>query len=264
MFLLDRDNLGKFDAKGDHALASQSIGRCWCGQSYFVGADGGGRVLSSGGDTLTSWKVQTSSAPGFVKDWDASETLGSDVFQKGFFTSVSSDGAKADSAIVWAVQRPAALPAILTLWAFDAKTGAKIAALPAGNWPNTGGAANTVPVVANGRVFVASNRELRIFGLGAPTAPVIASLAPVTKPPAGSAAVVTGTVVELDGSTLWLRTRTQMARVDVADAERANQTVTLVPGRAVAVNGILRSDGAVQASSIDYAPDSPALWKADE
>jgi hypothetical protein len=36
-----------------------------------------------------------------------------------------------------------------------------------GNWPNTGGNSNLVPVVANGQVFVASNKQLRIFGLTA-------------------------------------------------------------------------------------------------
>ena len=35
----------------------------------------------------------------------------------------------------------------------------------AGAWPNLGGDANLVPVVANGLVFVASNQQLQIFGL---------------------------------------------------------------------------------------------------
>ena len=35
----------------------------------------------------------------------------------------------------------------------------------AGNWPNLDGNANLVPVVADGQVFVASNMQLRIFGL---------------------------------------------------------------------------------------------------
>jgi hypothetical protein len=35
----------------------------------------------------------------------------------------------------------------------------------AGNWPNVGGNSNLVPVVANGQVFVASNKQLQIFGL---------------------------------------------------------------------------------------------------
>ena len=58
---------------------------------------------------------------------------------------------------------------ILALWAVDAKSGANIIPpLPAGSWPNLVSGANIVPVVANGLVFVASNRELRIFGPGAP------------------------------------------------------------------------------------------------
>ena len=35
----------------------------------------------------------------------------------------------------------------------------------AGAWPNLGGNSNLVPVVANGLVFVASNKQLQIFGL---------------------------------------------------------------------------------------------------
>jgi hypothetical protein len=35
----------------------------------------------------------------------------------------------------------------------------------AGRWPNLTGNANLVPVVANGHVFVASYKQLRIFGL---------------------------------------------------------------------------------------------------
>ena len=37
--------------------------------------------------------------------------------------------------------------------------------LQAGFWPNTGGNSNLVPVVANGEVFVASNKQLQIFGI---------------------------------------------------------------------------------------------------
>jgi len=34
-----------------------------------------------------------------------------------------------------------------------------------GTWPNLSGNANLVPVVANGQVFVASYKQLQIFGL---------------------------------------------------------------------------------------------------
>jgi len=218
---------------------------------------------------LTSWKVQTGPAPSLKQEW--SRKLNPDPenasFQKGFFTSVSSDGANADSAVVWAVQRPTSKSQpILTLWAIDAKSGANIVpGLPAGSRPFLLSSANIVPVVANGQVFVASNRELRIFGPGAPpAAPPIAALAARPRPVAGSEAVLFGTVVEADGSTLSLRTRTGMERVDIAESVRTYKTVPLAPGRAVAVYGRHEAEGAIQANSIDYAPDSPALWGADE
>ena len=271
MFLLDRENLGKFDTKANHVLAVQSIGRCWCGQSYFVGADGVGRILSSGESGLIWWKVQTTPVISLEQQWN--KALNPDPqnlsFQKGFFTSVSSDGPKADSAVVWAVQRPTAkAQPILTLWAFEANSGATIiTALPAGNWPFTLSGANIVPVVANGLVFIASNRELRIFGPGAPqpaAAPASVVLAARTRPAAGSAAVLFGTIVESGDLTLSLRTRTGMERVDISDAVQGYKTVPLAPGKAIAVYGKHESDGAVRAKSIDYAPDLPALWDADE
>src|SRR5262249_53120020 len=57
MYLLDRDNMGKFDASGtNHVLDTVEIGKCWCGQSYFAGSDGAGRVVSSGHPNLKVWK----------------------------------------------------------------------------------------------------------------------------------------------------------------------------------------------------------------
>ena len=38
----------------------------------------------------------------------------------------------------------------------------------AGVWPNYGGDSNQVPVVANGKVYVASDKQLQIFGLTQP------------------------------------------------------------------------------------------------
>jgi hypothetical protein len=35
-----------------------------------------------------------------------------------------------------------------------------------GTWPNTNALANLVPVVANGRVYVAGYQQLAIYGLG--------------------------------------------------------------------------------------------------
>ena len=86
----------------------------------------------------------------------------------GFLTSVSTNGTHNDSAIIWAVSH-AGNDSHLQLYAFNAKPAggalAKLWAGVAGSWPNNGGNANIVPMIANGRVYVASYRELQIFGL---------------------------------------------------------------------------------------------------
>jgi hypothetical protein len=86
----------------------------------------------------------------------------------GFFTSVSSNGSA--NPIIWAISRPTTnnKGAPIRLFAFDPESGSKMNKLfeaIAGKWPNTGGNANLVPVVANGLVFVASNQQLQVFGL---------------------------------------------------------------------------------------------------
>jgi hypothetical protein len=57
MFLLDRDNLGRFHSDHDQEVGVVKIGKCWCGQTYFRGSDDGARVVSSGGDTLSVWRL---------------------------------------------------------------------------------------------------------------------------------------------------------------------------------------------------------------
>ena len=104
----------------------------------------------------------------------SSPLLETNVQDPGFFTSVSSNGTVPNTAIIWAVGRaacnqPTCSSFHVTLYAFNATPSAGV--LPqlwagvAGSWPNTGGNANIVPTVANGRVYVASNKELRIFGI---------------------------------------------------------------------------------------------------
>jgi hypothetical protein len=88
----------------------------------------------------------------------------------GFFTSISSNGAH--NAIIWALSRPVSKnqPG-MTLYALNPNaTGTPMPILfqgSAGTWPNYSGDSNQVPVVANGEVFVASDKELQIFGLKA-------------------------------------------------------------------------------------------------
>ena len=85
----------------------------------------------------------------------------------GFFTSISSNGST--NPIIWALSRPSGSGNNISLFAFDPETGGstlkQLFQASAGTWPYLGGNANLVPVVANGQVFVASYKQLSIFGL---------------------------------------------------------------------------------------------------
>jgi hypothetical protein len=166
MYLMDEDDLGGYSATKNNVLGTYSIGECWCGPSYFVDpSDGAGRVVSSGGRTVKVWKVATAPQVSLTNVANGSITSGQDA---GFFTSVSSNGTS--NPIIWAVSRPTSSDngAPISLYAFNPESGGStmtnLLQITAGNWPNMGGNANLVPVVANGLVFVASNQQLQIFG----------------------------------------------------------------------------------------------------
>jgi len=169
MFLMNERNLGGFSEFKNNVLGSYYAGPCWCGPSYYVGSDGASRVVSSGGNYVRVWKLQTTPQPSLTQVGLSHFVQG---LGAGFFTSVSSDGNK--GAVIWAVSRPyTAQYYKLYLHGYDPDSGTtpmkQVFRARAGIWPNVGGNSNLVPVVANGKVFVASYRELQIFGLTMPT-----------------------------------------------------------------------------------------------
>jgi hypothetical protein len=271
MFLLDRNNLGGYNPNGpNNVLGTFNIGGCWCGQSYFLGSDGVGRVVSSGGNSTSVWKLQTSPSVTLVKqNTSAALSSGQD---PGFLTSVSSNGQVPGSAIIWAVARPTnANPAHVTLYALDADNGATLFSGTAGTWPNVNGNANLVPVVANGRVYVASFKRLTIFGLGHPI-PFPAALATAAAPapaaaeaseaPAGNS--ISGTITKIDGAEVTLTTRTgQVRQIDATKAREQSQSVPLTVGSTVIVQGTKDASGKMHAETITHAKPDPALWPAD-
>ncbi|MGA8436809.1 MAG: hypothetical protein WB762_26405 [Candidatus Sulfotelmatobacter sp.] len=166
MYLMNEDKLGGYSTTNNNVLGVYQVGDCWCGESYFVDpTDGAARVVSSGGNDVKVWKLKTSPGPKLV-GVTHSPTLRSGQLA-GFFTSVSSNGNA--TPIIWAVTRPASHSSTaIGLYAFNPDSGAKMTSLfhaNAGAWPNYGGNLNQVPVVANGKVYVASHKQLQIFGL---------------------------------------------------------------------------------------------------
>jgi hypothetical protein len=173
MYLLNPNDLGGYH-QGippylDRIYNSYVIGSCFCGESYFQGADGVGRVVSSGANQVTVWKVGVSPIPNLTQESISTPIVNG--ANKGFFTTISSNGMTAKTQLIWAVGRPInTSPAIVTLYAFDPSTidatgnMAKVFSGPAGNWPMHG-RANIVPTVANGHVYVGSYQQLTIFAV---------------------------------------------------------------------------------------------------
>lgn len=202
MYLMDEDNLGGYSTTKNNVIATYSIGGCWCGESYFVDSDGVGRVVSSGNSTIQVWKLATSPTVSLTNTTSGSISNGQD---PGFFTSISSNGTS--NPIIWALSRPATSNngAPISLYAFNPDSGGgamtNLFSSPAGNWPNMGGNANLVPVVANGLVFVASNQQLQIFGLTATPAGTTTTLTSSVNPSIqGKSVTFTATVIPQSGS----------------------------------------------------------------
>jgi hypothetical protein len=267
MYLLDRDSLGKYDPSGtNHVLDAVDIGKCWCGQSYFVGSDGIGRAVSSGDPRIKVWKIVTSPSPKFVPDYSPSVDLHAGGFQKGLFTSISSDGQTAGSAIIWAVRRPTDdTTYALTLYAFDAADGKLLYSGSAGTWRwYQQAAANVVPTVANGRVYVASNGELRIFGPTGQQAVASASVPaqlsaksiqnaqPSGAAPPALGGSYSGSIIRVEGAKVWLNTpENRILQVDTSKARKAGRSVHLEPGQPVTVRGSVVGD-VIEATSVFY------------
>ena len=167
MFFMNEDHLGGYSPTKNNVLGTYSVGGCWCGESYFVDPiDGAARVVSSGGNRVKVWKLLTS--PSTKLMGVAQSPTISTGQNGGFFTSVSSNGNA--NPIIWALSRPVSHnPANILLYAFNPDSGAPTMTTlfhgVAGLWPNQGGDSNQVPIIANGKVYVASNKQLRIFGL---------------------------------------------------------------------------------------------------
>jgi hypothetical protein len=266
LWLLDQDNLSS-------ALNMQQLSDgCWCGPSYFHGSDGIGRVVSSAG-SLQTWKIETSPAPTLVAE--GTGTVQQSEQDPGFFTVVSSHLANLNTAIIWAVARPSQ-SAPLTLYAFAAVptngTLKQLYSSPAGQWPNLGGNANIVPVVANGKVYVAAYKGLMIFGPNghAASQPAAAAVAATTMEraalPPGVTQRVTGTLLAINGMSLTLRTRSKkVVMMDISLAMQTEQVASLKVGRpftAMATDS--GPAGALQAVSIARAKPGVGAWPPDQ
>jgi hypothetical protein len=167
LFFMNEDNLGGYSTTGNNVLGIYEIGSCWCGQSYYVDPSGSSpRVVTSGGSIMQVYQVITSPLPALNLVAQSTSLFGTQQ-DAGFFTTISSNGTS--NAVIWALARPLGVSSnAVRLYAFNPDSGSTLKPIytsSAGTWPNLNGNANLVPVVANGEVFVASYKQLDIFGL---------------------------------------------------------------------------------------------------
>jgi hypothetical protein len=273
LFILNRDPSMMGGFHSPDIPKSVVVGESWCGPSFFNGADGVGRVVTSGATDLRSWKVNTALSPALTQE--ASASLPQNKQDGGFFTSISSHGTTAKSAIIWAIDRPSGDDNHVSLYAFDgAATGSSLTKLwsgVAGTWPNLGGNANIVPTVANGRVYVASYQKLSVFGLrttrfeGKPL-PRREPFGPNPEPPkmkAPEGPVYWGTIREVSGSHIVVALRTGiLLEVDLTEAIKQGTSGVPVPGRHVLLTGKTDSRGSFIARTMMRAK-GPASWGVD-
>lgn len=259
LYFMNADNLSKL-------FGTYQVGGCWCGPSYFTGSDGVGRVVTSGGTNVGIWKIKGSTAPTLEQTFQSSVNV-DDGQDPGFFTSVSSNGTNADSEIIWAVSRPTdSNPADVKLYAFD-NHARRLFSASAGRWPNTSGNANIVPTVANGHVYVASNKMLAIFGLsqsGPAAEPPIAASEPYRPALAPGMHEVYGMIRGVNGSLITIQTRGgRSLTIDAAAAMRTFDYAAPKVGRALLARGMYEPSGVFRAQNILHAKPNPAIWMAD-
>ncbi|HTT82098.1 MAG TPA: hypothetical protein VMF67_01315 [Rhizomicrobium sp.] len=257
LHLLDADQLKT-------KFGSYQINGCWCGPSYFEGSDGAGRIVTSGGTTLGVWKLETKKKPMLRMEYQWNGIANGQ--SPGFFTSVSSNGTNSGSAVIWAVGRPTSNDdPTVDLYAINADTGKLLFSGAAGQWPNTSGNANIVPVVANGLVYVASDQMLTIFGPGGARQaklPKIAAAAPLPLAPGHHE--IFGTVERMNGSTITIIKRDGTPLLlDVSGAMQNFRYAAAEVGHALVARGTYDKSGVFHADVAFHAKDHPTLWPAD-
>ena len=258
-------NLYLLQADGMKRYGTYQIGGCWCGQSYYSD-NGAGRVVTSGGTNVGIWNVDVTGAkPALAQLFQSSEGVNNGQ-DPGFFTSVSSNGTTTGSQVIWAVSRPQnSDPANILLYAFDSNTNLLFKG-NAGTWPNTGGNANIVPTVANGHVYVASNKTLSIFALGRSPEAALPESAAVSarKPLPHGVHEIYGTIRSVDGSIITIAKRDgQMLKIDATPAMRDFHYAAPKVGRALMARGVYETGGVLLAEYVFHAKPSSAIWMAD-
>jgi hypothetical protein len=150
MYLLNRENLGKFNASADRSLQDVTLENSddslYGGPAYYNGYV----YWGASGQPMDAFALHLGTHPTLTL---SSQSANSFPGEGGEIPSVSSNGTVAGSAVVWATTRPGQ-GGTIELYAYDARSLGKLLWHgDVGVWRASGGAFLT-PTVADGHVFV--------------------------------------------------------------------------------------------------------------
>lgn len=268
MYVLNADDISNGKNKGGKALSTANVGDCWCGPSYYKDSKGNGRIVTSGDNTVKVWTLNAAGKkPKLVFDNTPGDVEG--VFFPGFFTSVSSNGTKNGSAVVWAVGRPTDFDQeVLKLHAFDPAKGTELFSADTGSWVNCICDSNIVPVAANGKVYVATVQSLAIWGVASADAkpaklPVPKVFDPRTPLTAGQREIH-GMVRRIAGMMLTVEKRDgQTVQIDATKAAANYKVAPPSVGHALAAIGTFDAGGTMIADTVRHIGDKSRMWPPD-
>jgi hypothetical protein len=162
MFLLDRDNLGRFNASADRSLQDVTLenseNSLYGGPAYYNGVV----YWGAGGQPMEAFGLHLGTHPTLALN---SRSANSFPGEGGEIPAVSSNGTVAGSAVVWATTRPAQ-GGMIEMYAYDARNLGKLLWHgEVGIWRASGDAFLT-PAIAGGHVFVGgSSYAVAEYGL---------------------------------------------------------------------------------------------------
>ena len=162
LYLLNQTTLGGLQKNDAGALQSQNAGGngLWGGPAYWNGSAGPTVLTQTDSDVLKAWSVATGATPSLTLSLSGTSQAG----YGGSLPIVSSNGATANTGVVWLIDR-AQEP--FSIEAYNASTlGAPIFSAQIGTWSNAGnGNPFLTPMEANGRVYAPGYKVVRVYGL---------------------------------------------------------------------------------------------------
>ncbi len=220
IYVLDRTNMGKYRAStvADNVPCTDNVvqklwrvlgasptngtasrNAFWGAPAYYRDASGHQTVYYSGADTAIK-------ADSLASDTLTGTSQTPDTYPSGgTIPAISSNGGLVGTAVMWAIKRANSTDGNgpLTLDAYDATNLATrlVVDIPAGPW-NKRNFAFLIPTVVNGKVYIASDGELDVFGLtgGTPTPTPTSSKTPTATPTSAKTPTATPTSTAVAGN----------------------------------------------------------------